>query len=163
MMMPPVDLEFTDEMRAAWDRLGRDNVFVTGRAGTGKSTLLTQFCSTTNKRVVKLAPTGGAALNIGGSTLHSFFGFKPGIQPSKAAAADIKNPELYRSLDALIIDESSMVRADHLDCVDACLRVHGPYPGEHFGGFCCKNRRGMGGGLLELWTRRVRQPGRTRC
>lgn len=133
-MTPFAGLEFTTEMRAAWDRLGRDNVFIPGRAGTGKSTLLQEFCKATDRKVVKLAPTGVAALNIGGSTVHSFFQFKPGIQPSEAALAEVKNPELYRSLEYLIIDETSMVRADHLDCIDAFLRVHGPHPGEPFGG-----------------------------
>jgi ATP-dependent DNA helicase PIF1 len=134
MIAPVMDLEITNEMRAAWARLGQDNVFVTGRAGTGKSTLLQEFCQATDRRVVKLAPTGVAALNIGGSTIHSFSRFKPGIQPSEAALAETKNPELYQTLECLIIDELSMVRADHLDCVDAFLREHGPYPGEPFGG-----------------------------
>jgi hypothetical protein len=72
------DMEITDEMRDVWSRLGQSNVFITGRAGTGKSTLLQEFCDVTEKQVVKVAPTGVAAFNIGGSTIHSFFKFKPG-------------------------------------------------------------------------------------
>jgi ATP-dependent DNA helicase PIF1 len=121
-------------MAAAQWRLGRSNVFVTGRAGTGKSTLLRRFCEAATKNVVKLAPTGVAALNIGGSTIHSFFRFKPGVQPREARAAVPQNPDLYKSLDCLVIDEISMVRADLLDCIDAFLQEHGPCPGEPFGG-----------------------------
>ncbi|MGD1041151.1 MAG: AAA family ATPase, partial [Dehalococcoidales bacterium] len=57
------------------------SVFITGRAGTGKSTLLTYFCGTTGKKTVVLAPTGVAALNVKGQTIHSFFKFRPGITP----------------------------------------------------------------------------------
>jgi ATP-dependent DNA helicase PIF1 len=128
MIAPFADLEFTGEMGAAWDRLGQDHVFVTGKAGTGKSTLLQQFYDVTPQQVVKLAPTGVAALNINGQTIHSFFRFPPGLQPCDAALVEVKNPELYQVLECLIIDEISMVRADLLDCVDAFLRVHGPYP-----------------------------------
>jgi ATP-dependent DNA helicase PIF1 len=134
MTMQFEDMEMTDEMRGVWSLLGESNVFVTGRAGTGKSTLLQEFCDVTDKQVVKVAPTGVAALNIGGSTIHSFFKFKPGIQPLEAALAEPKDGDLYRSLECLVIDEISMVRADLLDCIDAFLRVYGPYPGEPFGG-----------------------------
>jgi ATP-dependent DNA helicase PIF1 len=133
-MAPPGTTVTTDEMRAAWSRLGNSHVLVTGRAGTGKSTLLQGFCEVTSKNVVKVAPTGVAALNIGGSTIHSFFKFKPGIQPAEAAEVKPKNEELYRSLECLVIDEISMVRADLLDCIDAFLRHHGPCPGAPFGG-----------------------------
>jgi ATP-dependent DNA helicase PIF1 len=129
---PP--LKMTGEFQAAWDRLGHDNVFVTGRAGTGKSTLLQEFCQATDRKVVKLAPTGVAALNIGGSTIHSFFKFKPGIQPAEAALAKPKNGEIYKPITDVIVDEISMVRADVFDSVDAFLREYGPYPGEPFGG-----------------------------
>ncbi|MFH2019465.1 MAG: PIF1 family DEAD/DEAH box helicase [bacterium] len=101
-----------------------DSLFITGRAGTGKSTLLSYFKTTTKKNVVVLAPTGVAAVNIGGATIHSFFGFKPDITVEKAwvKGKKARKPELYRALDAIIIDEISMVRADLLDCVDAFLR-----------------------------------------
>jgi ATP-dependent DNA helicase PIF1 len=126
--------ETTEEMRDVWARLGNSNVFVTGKAGTGKSTLLQAFCDATSKNVVKVAPTGVAALNIGGATIHSFFRFKPGIQLGEAALVVPKKKEVYESLEVLVIDEISMVRADLLDCVDAFLQNHGPYPGEPFGG-----------------------------
>lgn len=99
-------------------------VFITGRAGTGKSTLLQYFKKHTMKNIVILAPTGVAAVNIGGATIHSFFQFKPDVTLEKAWAkgAKAKKPELYKSLDAIVIDEISMVRADLLDCVDAFMR-----------------------------------------
>jgi ATP-dependent exoDNAse (exonuclease V) alpha subunit len=100
------------------------SLFITGRAGTGKSTLLQYFKKTTSKNIVILAPTGVAAVNIGGATIHSFFQFKPDVTLEKAwsKGAKAKKPELYRSLDAIVIDEISMVRADLLDCIDAFMR-----------------------------------------
>src|SRR6187551_240285 len=87
-----------------------DSLFITGRAGTGKSTLLQYFKSHTEKNIVILAPTGVAAVNIGGATIHSFFQFKPDITLEKAWAkgTKAKKPELYRALDAIVIDEISM-------------------------------------------------------
>ena len=101
-----------------------DSLFITGRAGTGKSTLLQYFKKTTQKNIVTLAPTGVAAVNIGGATIHSFFQFKPDVTLEKAWAKGGKprKPELYRNLDAIVIDEISMVRADLLDCIDAFMR-----------------------------------------
>lgn len=112
------------------------NLFVTGRAGTGKSTLLSYFRANTRKRVVVLAPTGVAALNVRGQTIHHFFGFKPDITPDKVSRGrvDPEQAELYRSLDAIVIDEISMVRADLLDCVDRFLRLNGPREDRPFGG-----------------------------
>lgn len=100
-----------------------NSVFLTGRAGTGKSTLLSLFRHTTRKQCVILAPTGVAALNVQGQTIHSFFGF-PGkfITP-----ADIRirrdRAFTFRKLEILIIDEVSMVRADIIDCIDYALRI----------------------------------------
>ena len=101
-----------------------DSLFITGRAGTGKSTLLQYLQKTTQKNIVILAPTGVAAVNIGGATIHSFFQFKPDVTVEKAWAkgVKVKKPELYKNLDAIVIDEISMVRADLLDCVDAFMR-----------------------------------------
>ncbi len=101
-----------------------ESLFITGRAGTGKSTLLQYFKKHTQKNIVILAPTGVAAVNIGGATIHSFFQFKPDVTLEKAWAkgAKARKPELYRALDAIVIDEISMVRADLLDCVDAFMR-----------------------------------------
>ncbi|TAK03976.1 AAA family ATPase [Patescibacteria group bacterium] len=99
-------------------------VFVTGRAGTGKSTLLKEFRKTTKLKCAYLAPTGVAALNIEGETIHSFFRFSPGITLFEAQH-DGKEapPQLYQSVDALVIDEISMVRADLMDCMDIFLRT----------------------------------------
>lgn len=102
------------------------SVFITGKAGTGKSTLLDYFRNTTKKSIAVLAPTGVAALNVEGQTIHSFFKFKPDITPSEAvkrAKKQKKRIELFKKLDALVIDEISMVRADLLDCVDLFLRT----------------------------------------
>lgn len=114
-------------------------VFITGRAGTGKSTLLDHFRSITRKRVAVLAPTGVAALNVRGQTVHSFCRFKPDVTLDAVKAlpkAKAEGPEgrLYRSLDTVIIDEVSMVRADLLDCVEKFLRLNGPLPKRRFGG-----------------------------
>ena len=73
----------------------KDNLFVSGRAGTGKSTMVDHFRLHTKKNCVILAPTGVAALNIKGQTIHSFFGFKPGVMPSeiKQIKKDIDNKQ----------------------------------------------------------------------
>jgi ATP-dependent exoDNAse (exonuclease V) alpha subunit len=112
-----------------------ENIFITGKAGTGKSTLLRHFCRHTRKNLVVLAPTGIAALNVGGQTIHHFFHFSIDVTPQKIAAKrKIRNPKIYKKLDIIVIDEISMVRADILDCVEAFLRLHGPQPGQKFGG-----------------------------
>lgn len=108
------------------------NLFVTGRAGTGKSTLLQLFRNTTRKKAVVLAPTGVAALNVRGQTIHSFFGFPPRLIDRK----DIKKKKfrrLYENLEVLIIDEISMVRADMLDNIDYFLQLNREDP-RPFGG-----------------------------
>jgi len=107
--------------------------FITGKAGTGKSTLLQLFKSTTKKKTVVLAPTGLAALHVKGQTIHSFFGFPP----RAIAKKDIKQrsyKKLFRELDTIIIDEISMVRADMLDNIDYFLRINGGDPSLPFGG-----------------------------
>jgi ATP-dependent exoDNAse (exonuclease V) alpha subunit len=98
------------------------NVFITGRAGTGKSTLLKYIRSISKKRMVVLAPTGVSALNVKGQTIHSFFNFKPDITISKVKKID--ETDLYKNIDTIIIDEISMVRADLLDCIDKFLRLN---------------------------------------
>ena len=113
-----------------------NNLFITGRAGTGKSTLLAYFRNITTKKVAVLAPTGVAALNVHGQTIHSFFGFKPDITLEKVRKRR-SNPTIisvYQKLDMIIIDEVSMVRADLLDCVDKFLRLNGPNIDAPFGG-----------------------------
>jgi ATP-dependent DNA helicase PIF1 len=118
-------LELNADFQYALDTLEktRKNLFITGRAGTGKSTLLHLFKNTTRKKCVVLAPTGVAALNVGGQTIHSFFGF-----PAKfIGSEDIKkrrDTRLYRQMEVLIIDEISMVRADMIDNIDRFLRIN---------------------------------------
>ena len=99
------------------------NVFVTGKAGTGKSTLLEHFKRTTKKKIAVLAPTGVAALNVGGQTIHSFFRFAPDITPNAIQPQYVVNKKLYKSVESIVIDEVSMVRADLLDCMDKFLRI----------------------------------------
>lgn len=104
---------------------GSTSAFITGRAGTGKSTLLRYFQQTATRPIVVLAPTGVAALNVRGETIHSFFRFTPGVTVAEAErrAAQLRHAALYKSFRTLIIDEISMVRADLLDCVDVFLRT----------------------------------------
>ncbi|HHW19616.1 MAG TPA: AAA family ATPase [Thermodesulfovibrio thiophilus] len=110
------------------------NLFITGRAGTGKSTFLNYFRANTKKEVAVLAPTGVAAVNVKGQTVHSFFGFKPDVTMHKIREIRPKNPHLYKKLDCIVIDEISMVRADILDCIDCFLRIHGKIKKKPFGG-----------------------------
>jgi len=136
-MQNPVAIDFNPQFQRALDFMEKThrNVFITGRAGTGKSTLLSYFCGRTDKKVVVLAPTGVAAVNVGGQTIHSFFGFKPDVTPSsirKKIRDEKKN--LYKKLETIVIDEISMVRADLLDCVDKFLRLNGPDSRVPFGG-----------------------------
>jgi|GEM_PF-207834 len=132
------ELDFTEEFAAAFDALENTSrhIFVTGKAGTGKSTLLQYFRHRSEKNVAVLAPTGVAAVNVKGQTIHSFFQFRPDITPQAIADLHVrrKKRDLYRKLEALIIDEISMVRADLLDCVDAFLRLYGPDTDKPFGG-----------------------------
>jgi len=113
----------------------RRSLFLTGKAGTGKSTFLRYVCQNTKKKHIVLAPTGIAAINAGGSTLHSFFKipFHPLIPAdSRFSNRNIKETLKYngekrkilREVELIIIDEISMVRADIIDFVDKVLRVY---------------------------------------
>jgi ATP-dependent exoDNAse (exonuclease V) alpha subunit len=122
-------LQLNDDFRHALDLLEKNesNLFITGKAGTGKSTLLQLFRSTSRKKMVVLAPTGVAALNVQGQTIHSFFGFPPRIVTPSEAARKVTRKDLlrmYKNLEVLVIDEISMVRADLLDGMDRFLRVN---------------------------------------
>jgi ATP-dependent exoDNAse (exonuclease V) alpha subunit len=131
---PQIDLN--EQFRHALDIMEHSpkNILITGRAGTGKSTLLDYFRHTTKKKVAVLAPTGVAALNVKGQTIHSFFGFKPNITLERVRRLRLSDEEnIYKKLDAIVIDEISMVRADLLDCVDRFLRVNGPRQDRPFG------------------------------
>jgi ATP-dependent exoDNAse (exonuclease V) alpha subunit len=133
----PVAIDFNPQFQHALDLMEKThrNAFITGRAGTGKSTLLNYFCDHTDKKAVVLAPTGVAAINVGGQTIHSFFGFKPDVtlRAIRKKYRDEKK-NIYRKLEAIVIDEISMVRADLLDCVDKFLRLNGPDETLPFGG-----------------------------
>jgi ATP-dependent DNA helicase PIF1 len=131
-------LDWNDEFQRATSLLeaGR-SVFITGKAGTGKSTLLRHFLDSTSRQAVVAAPTGVAALNVGGQTIHRLFSFPPTVTP-EMVASDGYHPRrsigVLRTLETLVVDEVSMVRADLLDSVDAALRRFGPHHGEPFGG-----------------------------
>lgn len=130
-------LDLTPESRYALHLLEntRQGVFLTGKAGTGKSTLLKYFRATTKKNVAVVAPTGVAAINVQGQTIHRFFKFKPDITVETVKQyVSREQAMLYKKLDVLVIDEISMVRPDWVDCINAFLQLHGPRPGELFGG-----------------------------
>ncbi|MBQ9180640.1 AAA family ATPase [Candidatus Saccharibacteria bacterium] len=103
-----------------------DNYFITGKAGAGKSVLLSYFITHTDKQVAVVAPTGVAAVNVGGQTIHSFFKLGLGVQDFKnrKQVADLKDHQtkVIAKLDTLVIDEISMVSADVLDMIDAKMR-----------------------------------------
>ena len=111
-----------------------ENVLLTGRAGTGKSTLLQYFRNKTKKNVAVLAPTGVAAVNVKGQTIHSFFQFAPGITVDRIKKSAGYRRKIFKNLDTLVIDEISMVRADLMDCVDTFLRLNGKDKNLPFGG-----------------------------
>jgi ATP-dependent DNA helicase PIF1 len=132
-------IEINAQFRRALDLLENTDraVFITGRAGTGKSTLLEHFRDTTRKRIAVLAPTGVAALNVRGQTIHSFCGFKPDVTLDKVRKIPKRFADkaaLVKHLDAVVVDEVSMVRADLLDCFEKFLRLNGPHPRKRFGG-----------------------------
>lgn len=129
------DLVLTEEFKRGLELLNSDApcIFVTGKAGTGKSRLLTHFVEHTQKTVVLLAPTGMAALRVGGQTIHSFFKFPPHILSEEDIKPSPKR-ELYRALDTIVIDEISMVRTDMLDAIDMFLRINGRDSRKPFGG-----------------------------
>lgn len=127
-------LELNGDFKYVLDTLERSktNLFVTGRAGTGKSTLLRLLRNTSRKRMVVLAPTGIAALNVQGQTIHSFFGF-PGRPLTIRDIKKRRQRGVFKKMQLLIIDEISMVRADLLDSIDRFLRLNRDDP-RPFGG-----------------------------
>lgn len=133
-LIEKIPYKINDEFNAILDLIENhhEHLFITGRAGTGKSTLLSILKRTTKKNAVVLAPTGVAALNVGGQTIHSFFKFPPKmIDPTEIYKR--KNHRFYKKVKLLIIDEISMVRADMIDCIDMFLRANKESP-EPFGG-----------------------------
>ena len=135
--------EFQDVLKLI--RFTHNSVFLTGKAGTGKSTLLKYICAHTRKKHVVLAPTGIAAINAGGSTLHSFFKLPfhpllpddPRFSSPKRLRDFLKynsaRQKLVREVELIIIDEISMVRSDIIDFIDRVLRLHGDHR-KPFGG-----------------------------
>jgi ATP-dependent exoDNAse (exonuclease V) alpha subunit len=100
------------------------SLFITGKAGTGKSTLLRYLTQQTEKRYVVLAPTGVAALNVEGQTIHSFFRLPARLLQRTDITYNARLAKRMRALDLLIIDEVSMVRADVLEAIDVTLRMY---------------------------------------
>lgn len=128
-MLKKNPLQLNDDFKYALDVLEKTNtsMFITGRAGTGKSTLLQLFRNTTRKKVAVLAPTGVAALNVRGQTIHSFFKF-PAKPLHKTEIKRLRQRKIYQKLEVLIIDEISMVRADLMDNIDWFLRKNRENP-----------------------------------
>ena len=136
--------EFQDALKLV--QYTRQSVFLTGKAGTGKSTFLKYICEHTKKKHIVLAPTGIAAINAGGSTMHSFFKlpFYPLLpdDPKFNSPAKLKDflkyssshRKLIQQVELIIIDEISMVRADIIDFIDKILRVYSRNFREPFGG-----------------------------
>ena len=126
-------------------RFTHRSLFLTGKAGTGKSTFLRYIFKHTKKKAIVLAPTGIAAINVNGSTIHSFFKvpFYPLLPndtrytPKKIRDTLKYNKEkcrIIKEVELIIIDEISMVRADIIDFIDKVLRVYSRNMREPFGG-----------------------------
>jgi ATP-dependent exoDNAse (exonuclease V) alpha subunit len=125
----------TDEYRAVARHVvnGRGHLFVTGRAGTGKSTLLRAIRDALPDDVIVVAPTGLAAVNVGGQTIHSFFSLPPRlIKPEDIKRS--RNGRVMRKMTHLVIDEVSMVRSDLMAAIDQSLRINRGRAREPFGG-----------------------------
>lgn len=122
-------MEKNSELRHAWDFVEHTgiSIFLTGKAGTGKTTFLRTFKEKSSKRSIIVAPTGVAAINAGGMTIHSFFQlplspFVPEVNFKNRFDYSKEKRKIIRTLDLLIIDEISMVRSDVLDAIDSVLR-----------------------------------------
>jgi ATP-dependent exoDNAse (exonuclease V), alpha subunit - helicase superfamily I member len=124
------------EQKAVFDAIEktREHVFVTGRAGTGKSTLLNHLSWNTDKQLVISAPTGVAALNVGGQTIHSLFRLPIGVIADHEIEQGAELRKLLNTIDTLVIDEVSMVNADLMDAIDRALRQARQRTKEPFGG-----------------------------
>ncbi len=132
-MKEPLILDQTFQDLLSQLEHGTGHLFVTGKAGTGKSTLLTLFRKTTQQKIAVLSPTGISALNVQGQTIHSFFRFPPRLLQAGDVRMIPQLTRLAKHLDMIVIDEISMVRADIMDAIDLSLRMHRKSP-EPFGG-----------------------------
>ena len=133
--IPLDEIDVSPEYARAIDYIQSDCplIFITGKAGTGKSTFIQYLRATTKKNLVVVAPTGVAAINAHGQTIHSFFQFPP--RPlNREDVKRLRNRTLYEKLDLLIVDEVSMVRADLLDAMELFLRINTGRTEEPFGG-----------------------------
>ncbi len=121
----PADFDYNREFKKAFSAMENTDkhIFITGKAGTGKSTLLEYFKANTTKQVIVLAPTGVSAIKIRGQTIHSFFRFPPRLI-QKQHIKRLRNKNLIKSVDTIVIDEASMLRADLLDAIDYSLRLN---------------------------------------
>mgnify|MGYP002969971715 FL=1 len=138
-------MEMNEESILAWNIIEKTNanLFLTGKAGTGKTTFLKRLKELSPKRMIVLAPTGIAAINAGGMTIHSFFQlpFSPYVPGTTFGCGEQKRYQfsklkrnIIRSIDLLVIDEISMVRSDLLDAVDSVLRQYRKRHDLPFGG-----------------------------
>ncbi|WP_256374543.1 exonuclease domain-containing protein [Brachybacterium sp. HMSC06H03] len=131
-------LVITDEFAAALEHLhAGHHLFLTGKAGTGKSTLIRHYLEQTDRSTITVAPTGIAALNVDGYTIHRLFSFPLGVTEEHVRGGSYypgRFGKALKELDTLIIDEASMVRADLFDALAAALEQYGPRPGTPFGG-----------------------------
>lgn len=138
-------MEMNEESILAWNIIEKTsaNLFLTGKAGTGKTTFLKRLKELSPKRMVVLAPTGIAAINTGGMTIHSFFQlpFSPYVPGTTFGSGEHKRYKfsnlkrnIIRSIDLLVIDEISMVRSDLLDAIDSVLRQYRKRHDLPFGG-----------------------------
>jgi ATP-dependent exoDNAse (exonuclease V) alpha subunit len=123
--MEPIRLSIEQQNLFDYIEQSENNIFVTGRAGTGKSTLLSYLVENTQKNVAVCAPTGVAALNVGGVTIHSLFGFPFGILGEHDIARHLnrRTREVLAALDVLVIDEVSMVNADLMDAISKSMGI----------------------------------------
>ncbi len=132
MSTPPLSAEQEALFRLIEDT--REHVFVTGRAGTGKSTLLKHLAWNTEKSIAVCAPTGVAALNVEGQTIHSLFRLPIGLIADQELEQSDATRKILNAIDTLVIDEISMVNADLMDGIDRSLRQARGRRGEPFGG-----------------------------
>lgn len=139
LVQPEEGFILSDEQMSAFREMNHSNknLFITGKAGTGKSVLLKYFREHTDKRIAVLAPTGIAAINVEGQTIHSFFELSPSIQTAEDFENKYykdSNEKLMQCLDVIVIDEISMVRADVMDAIDLSLQIGRRKRGVPFGG-----------------------------